>query len=1024
MPNLTCTGPGGVGTLLLAVAVTPMCAGDPIENPSFEQGLSGWETTFDQRRETRCEAVDGAGVDGGRCVRFTVANPFSRTTLEQTIVLPDPAQHHVLSFSVKTSSPGLQTGVRPYLTYRDAKDGGVRAAGEGWIGHYMVPFYLYLYAEQQREGWQRRTYWLPPAKGAVAVRFVLEVQCEPGEVLVDAFDLTAAPPREKPADLLHYVPFLNCGEKPCIRLGQLARAKSPFLTSGDLYHAALMALTDAQERLERLERADFYADRQTAAPLRKRFDEALRDVSRLYEAYAEIYFAQAHARLDAEFDPRTQEVADAIRGLTGDIDAGFADLARAQSLAWGGPKDLTGVRPVEPVADKPLRRLIFSSHSMHHHFGMERRLGDFRQIRWDGRLGPKYDPKTKTFDWAYAGTRLESMRKLGVKHFLTTAYPMRTGDVCVQPEFAAAHADDPEVYIQSREFKLPEKRPGFRGPFNYFNPAVRASAAAFAHGFAAEFKKLLKPGERLIYVVNWEDLGPYTAKGALHMTGYGATARREFQAHLKRKYGSIAALNQAHRADYKSFDEIAQPESDLREPWGREPSLPRTDPLRHDFSKWTHVVHAGFGKQMYEAIKRADPDAIVFSDYYTYGIVLGFDPLLPFQGCDWLQNHGPAWAFFLPQSAMLASLRPYHGKQLATFEDHWAHQDDVHRPGDEIARRLNIIRHMGRLASRGFLFQSWWYSYCDGAFVVGWGSANWADPAFDLSIFRYCSTGIRTGIERARRFERQFADTVKVRSRIVLIVPEATAHHQFTNGKTHAALCGLYRLLYGANRRFEFLPEKLVASGRAPLDEYVMALVPFAPYFPPGLWEKITPWIERGGTLLAVGPCGLYDQFGFDIADSPVRPLIEREFPEEQLNTRATWTWDNGPVIKTRKVGQGAISLVSAPIADVCTHTTLRNRLLDLFAKVPIPATSPDTPAEVELRTDSDGTKYVFALNPATDVPIDGTILAQGRFGKIEDLGIPDGFPVDARVGPGNTTACRFRLAPGQYTFFRLSAPK
>ena len=91
-------------------------------------------------------------------------------------------------------------------------------------------------------------------------------------------NVAPAPSREKPADLLHYAPFPNMGVPPIQRLGQLMRSKSRSLDSAAVYHRALTALTDAQERLERLERADFCTGRRLAEPLRTRFDDAVREI--------------------------------------------------------------------------------------------------------------------------------------------------------------------------------------------------------------------------------------------------------------------------------------------------------------------------------------------------------------------------------------------------------------------------------------------------------------------------------------------------------------------------------------------------------------------------------------------------------------------------------------------------------------------------------------------------------------------------------------------------------------------------
>jgi len=1004
-------------TALAALAVCASAFGQAFKNPSFNQGLKGWKTDFDAHGETKCTVAPKAGVRSGRCLKFAVVNSYSRATLSQVVKLPDPKKHYLVSFSTKVSSPAMIGGVYPRIEYQNKGGRPVKIKGDGWAQGKV--FYLYLYSSRERSGWLRRSYFVPAVRDAASVRIMIDVKCPPGEVLLDEFALTRAPGREKFADMLHYAPFLNCGYGPCDRIVRLQKAGSPFTKSNGLYHKALMRLTDAQERLERYERACFYAKSGSARPLRKRFSAALAEVAALHDSFGTLYVTGRPEGLATEFDPKALATARKLDALVADIEAAFAELAQSASIPWKGPKNLCAVRPVHIPADGKLHGLVFGSLSKSYHFEMEKVIGDFLQVRALFKVAPKLI--NGKFYWKRPKSYLENARKQGIKYFITT-FPHFVRGTVVHPDFAAAHKDDPEIYLHPKKFQMPEKRPGWRGPFNYFNPAVRQSTKNLVREYFVHIYDHLKKDEGLIFVTNWEDVGPYAAlDGGLRFVGYGKTALREFRAHLKRKYGTIAALNKAHRSRYKSFDEIRPPEFDLRQPWFEpEPTIPRVDPMRYEFSSWTHLVHARYNREVYEEIKRTNPKAIVFADYNYVGLCLGYDPLMLFEGCDWLNNHGGAYRQFLPQSAMFASLKRYHGKQLATFEDHWGRQDDEHRPGEETAKRLNIIRHMGRLASRGYLFQTWWYSYTGGTYVVSYGSANWADPTFDLTTFRYCATGLRTGIERARRFERQFADTTKVRSRIALIVPEVSCYHQFIEGKTHATTRDLYRLLYGKNRRFEFLTEKLILGGRAKLDDYDVALVPYAPYFPKGLWGKLAPWIDRGGTLIAVGPSGLYDEFGYDDPASLTRALVSKPFPEDQLNTRGPWKWDNGKVIREKAHGKGKLVLVSCTMADLYTSTPLTRRFLSFFARVPIPATSPDTPAEVELRRDAKGASYVFALNPLTDAAIEGTVQVQGKFSAVLDLGVLDGFPVPDVATRAGVTVFRFRLAPGQYTFFRL----
>jgi len=361
----------------LGVMVMSACGAESVKNPSFENGLTAWEVVSDDAGEARCEPLDEAGMDGGACLRISASNRYARTAIHQTIALPEPGKHFLIGFSMKTSSPELTGCIYPYVRYFDSEKRPLKAGGEGWREHYMLPFYLYLYSEREHDGWRCRSYWVPAVDGAVSVELVLDFRALSGEILLDGFSMSPAPPRAEPPGLLQYTPFLNCGAAPCRRLGSLVAAKSPFLDSATLYHRALMALTDAQERLERLERADFYDGARDSQGFRERFSRALDGIGMLHDLYGRCYLARATDRLKLELEPAIAATDAELRALLSGMDRAFAALAARHGLTWAAPETLTSVRPVQFSTERPLEQLVFSSHSMHHHFEMERCLGDF-----------------------------------------------------------------------------------------------------------------------------------------------------------------------------------------------------------------------------------------------------------------------------------------------------------------------------------------------------------------------------------------------------------------------------------------------------------------------------------------------------------------------------------------------------------------------------------------------------------------------------------------------------------------------
>ena len=90
----------------------------------------------------------------------------------------------------------------------------------------------------------------------------------------------------------------------------------------------------------------------------------------------------------------------------------------------------------------------------------------------------------------------------------------------------------------------------------------------------------------------------------------------------------------------------------------------------------------------------------------------------------------------------------------------------------------------------------------------------------------------------------------------------------------------------------------------------------------------------------------------------------------------------------------------------------------DFFSRDVEPFTYPG----MVYRTDAKGATYVFVVNPETDAPIQGTLCVQGRFSAVADMGVLGGFPLIGVKPHAAATTFPFRLAPGQYTFFKLTS--
>jgi len=1014
--------------LAAAIFVNALAYGENIENPSFEAGMRGWEVEYAKKLTDMPFAVEKGGHKSAHAIRITTPTRFGLVKLAtaRPVKFDDPAKAHTVSFHCRISDPLFQRAVGVQADYQDTKGNAINPLkGRAW--ELYNPMVLYLVGEEKSGEWVKKTYVIPPVKDAKSVRIIVEFYGVKGEARLDGFEMREAPAERTPEKISYYNPFGFLGRPPVANFLKLQEDNSPFLKSSDKYHRVMVAQSMAQEKLERLERACFYLGAKTDASLPAENKRILGNLSKLYEKYGELFIAKESARLKEELDQPLALLGKDIKAFSEKIVHLLSQKAQEAGMDAQECVDFEKPLPRKKIViDEKGRpnQLVFSSLSRAEHFDMEYVLGDIQRI-YRNSLTAKRSKDKKSLDFSEIIKSIKKWKAKGVEYAILH-FPLcdSTGSL-VMPQFYYKNQNNPQIYMQKNYKGRGVKFSKWykKGLFNIFNPAVRKSMREVARTYAKALKNYKK-----IYIFNWEDRGP-SVDG--RTGGYGEVARQEFQKHLEKKFGTIDNLNKALRTYYKSFAEIHQP-IDKRSLMGNPTTetrypIPATRPLAYEFERWIHQVHTDLCISIYKEVKKHDPGAVVLSGHNDILYSLGYDPMSLFEYSDMIGNHAKPFLIDI-----FRGLARHRGDvNFGAFEDQWGMEweDDrriVHRPAEERAWRNYVIRHIGRIADRDYTHDSWWYSYTRAAFILTYGSANWANPVYDVSIFRYFITGLPTGINLVRKFEKEFMTTRKVPSRILLLLPEASFYHQYPGGNSYHELRGLRNVLFPLNYSFESTTERLVLSGKEDLTQFDIIMSPFAPYYPDGLWDKLGPWIKDGGTLVSVGPCGIYDEYGFDNPKSLTRPYVKAEFPAGALNHNrhadvVDWDWKNGDPVQVHQAGKGKIALITRPMHGIGQSRKLLSRFLDIFKDVRRKAKSPDTPAELTLRKDKGGRYYLFALNPNGDAKIQGHIEVLGKFSSAKDLGIAGGFPVktefDNKTG---YTRFAFELAPGNFTMFDL----
>jgi hypothetical protein len=207
------------------------------------------------------------------------------------------------------------------------------------------------------------------------------------------------------------------------------------------------------------------------------------------------------------------------------------------------------------------------------------------------------------------------------------------------------------------------------------------------------------------------------------------------------------------------------------------------------------------------------------------------------------------------------------------------------------------------------------------------------------------------------------------------------------------------------------VPEEHVVTGTG-LEGVRSLVVPMAVHTPDALQDSLRDWVKRGGRLFALGPIGLFDEYG-----RPTGTLLNETFGDLE------WRFDEeagkwrgrreGPVRAT--VAEGEVVVWG----DWAGSPDELSRLETLiYGDTPPPAPA-DRTVEIVPRVAPDGTRYVFVTNLDVRRSRDVEVEVLGRFGDVVDLSCEARPRVPVRYA-GGRTRIPLKLHPGGAVFLRL----
>ena len=407
-----------------------------------------------------------------------------------------------------------------------------------------------------------------------------------------------------------------------------------------------------------------------------------------------------------------------------------------------------------------------------------------------------------------------------------------------------------EVHLQSEDGYI-DKRTA-----NIWHPAVRQ----FAQDFFTATGKYYSNNPDILFWSLWNEgyLGIYSlgSMSASITPGFSKHARAAFREYLQNKYSSIAELNGIWKTSYNSFAEINPPSA----------GQSKVTPSVYEFRRFLDDSWLDFIHLCRESLQRGDPNHPIFAqaidgddkvnlnrdwDLYSYHAGGGISG----QMHDFISFHPFAY------SMNYYSKPKDQFRTLANDEYWWGADDTLRNPNDEELAKAVLERGLWQSAAWGVSVFEFFMLYGD---ADNWG-CNMMDKHLDYSVIRPAIASLPVLKEKLNRFVYIFQETELLHDGIAVLYP-TTSVLLATDKISYpikSEMNRLYNLLARKHQEAFFIPEEAIMADDKALQDYKVLVVPYAPFFPEGLAEKLDMWVAEGGYLVLSGPAGVYNQYGF-----------------------------------------------------------------------------------------------------------------------------------------------------------------
>ena len=519
--------------------------------------------------------------------------------------------------------------------------------------------------------------------------------------------------------------------------------------------------------------------------------------------------------------------------------------------------------------------------------------------------------------------------------------------------------------------------------------------------------------------------------------GRTPAANEAFREYLRDEFGSITHLNEAWGSEYETFDAIEPPVDVHNGPQPGRGELVAAltsgacPALYYEYNRFLADSYADYLAWCYRYLKEADPNTPV-SVSPSHGLLDGYlcnarDSFLwAEKACDLYgsETHSPM------EEVFHYSIQRLLNRTTGILEYIWNGPENWSNPSEDVTRAA-AQRNLWQMVGFGRSFI--------GLFGPQdtYGGSSYNNMLVYESGYHLLrsSAGVLGAMKRRlRSMEDVWFGAPVIEPKIAMLKPSTSQICAWPWEIVTTVSQNLHSVLHGSNYHYAFVPEEYVLDGRDSLDRYTVLVLPYATHFPPGLTERILPWVEGGGTLVISGIAGGFTQYGQ--RDGALMKALFGDFSYatwfidgvggdhkwqlgiEKLRPRVRDLGSNVAEILLAEYGKGKALLVARhdDLRPGGEAVSMMRELLDAAAR----RIAWFEGGEVSMVLRQGKTRvHLVLVNPSSSKAVTGEVQLRVPCRSAVDRGIEGGFPIPLQQHIG-TRSFPLTLGPGVGTVVEL----